>query len=210
MIEVEKKFVITPEQERKLLEGAEFIGEKVFTDSYFDYSDYRMTASDLWLRKRDDRFELKVPLNDNTKARVSDQYHELETDEEIISALKLKLALFSSYDENKASFSKKLEDVIIKNEIKPFCKITTTRKKYKKGEFGIDVDNMDFGYHICEIELMVAGELEIPSAEKRIVDFAISLGLPTIRVRGKVLEYLRLNNISHMEAIEKTVGGLVG
>jgi thiamine-triphosphatase len=194
MIEVEKKFVITPEQESYLLDGAEFLGEKIFTDSYFDYPDYRMTSSDLWLRKRDDRFELKVPLNDNTKVRVSDQYHELETDEEIASYLKIDLS------------GGKLEDKIGEIGMAPFCTITTTRKKYKKGEFGIDVDEMDFGYHICEIELMVSGEEEISSAEKRIVDFALSLGLPVVRVRGKVLEYLRLNNIAHMEAIERFVG----
>jgi len=28
MIEVEKKFILTPEQEKSLIEGAEFLGEK--------------------------------------------------------------------------------------------------------------------------------------------------------------------------------------
>src|SRR5260221_52798 len=89
MVEVEKKFVITPEQEEALIEDAEFVGEKIFTDTYFDYSDHRLTTSDLWLRKRGEQFELKVPLNESMIARVSDQYHELEDEKEIASFLKL-------------------------------------------------------------------------------------------------------------------------
>jgi hypothetical protein len=34
MFEVEKKFILTPEQEKSLIEGAEVLGEKTFTDIY--------------------------------------------------------------------------------------------------------------------------------------------------------------------------------
>ena len=193
MIEVEKKFVITPEQEALLIEGATFIGEKKFTDTYYDHLDHRMTISDLWLRKRDDNFELKVPLNKQGVERISDQYHELETEKEVAAFLKL-------------SIETNFEDSLKQNTILPFCTITTTRKKYKKGGFGIDIDEMDFGYHICEIELMVNDVAEIPMAEEKILAFAQKCSLPTVRVRGKVLEYLRLNNLAHMEAIEANLG----
>ncbi len=193
MIEVEKKFIITKDQEAALIDGAEFLREKTFTDSYYDYPDWRWTTSDLWLRMRDSDWELKVPLNIPGEKRVSDQYHELTDEKEIAGALKLDI-------------SRPLAEVLAENNIKPFCSITTTRRKYKKDGFGIDIDTMDFGYDICEIELMVSDVSEIPIAEDKILAFSKQFNLPHIRVRGKVLEYLRLNNPAHMEAIETSLG----
>src|SRR3989338_7722720 len=60
MIEVEKKFQPTEEQLKVLLEGAEFLGEKIVHDIYYDYSDYRLLKKDVRLRNRNNFFELKV------------------------------------------------------------------------------------------------------------------------------------------------------
>ena len=66
MIEVEKKFILTTEQEKSLIEGADFLGEKKFTDIYYDDEDFSLTKKDLWLRNREGRFELKIPKNITT------------------------------------------------------------------------------------------------------------------------------------------------
>jgi len=189
MIEVEKKFVLAPDREMLILQESTFLKEVVFTDSYFDYADWRMTTTDTWLRSRDGAWELKVPLNTVGKNRFSDQYREIETEVEIIAYL--------GFDT-----SKSLAQSLAEKGIVAFCTITTTRRKYSRNDFTIDVDTMDFGYHLCEIEKMVETEDQIADAEREIMVFAKSFDLPTTRVRGKVLEYLRRNNPAHMKAIE--------
>lgn len=190
MIEVEKKFKLTPEDIERLTDGAEFINEKTFTDIYFDTADYSLTTKDYWLRCRDGKYELKIPLNDGkmSQDRDLDQYKELETEEEIRKVLDIK--------ENK-SFEEDLKD----NGYIPFCTITTTRKKYKKNKFIIDLDTLDFGYSIGEIELMVEDESKIEEAHDEIMNFAKENNLEIAPVRGKVLEYLHRNSPSHYEAL---------
>jgi thiamine-triphosphatase len=189
MVEIEKKFSLNAEQEKKLLAEATFINERIFTDVYFDKKDHYYTVKDIWIRKRDDRFELKVPQSAFLLERASDQYEEIEDDKKIAEFLKLPV-------------TKPLVEVLEENDIVPFCKITTKRKKYKKDKFTIDIDEMDFGYNVCEIELMVDDASEGGKAEVEIIDFASRFDLPNVRVRGKVLEFLRINDPEHMVAIE--------
>lgn len=192
MIEVEKKFLISSEQEARLILGTDFIGEKTFTDEYFDYLDYRLTTKDTWLRKRGENFELKAPLNIG-KDRMADQYREIEDEAGIVEYL--------NFDNTKT-----LQGNMESEGIVSFCKIVTTRRKYKKEGFVIDIDSMDFGYNICEIEKMVDNEDQIKDAIESILVFSAKFNLNVSRVRGKVLEYLRINNPSHMEAIEEAIG----
>src|SRR2546421_324668 len=140
MIEVEKKFILTPEQEKSLIEGAEFLGEKQFTDIYYDDTGFSLTIKDVWLRERDGKYELKLPMNESLEKRVSDQYRELDVDSDI-------LAYFEARDIS-------VKDFLVEKGYIPFCKITTTRKKYKQEDFVIDLDVMDFGYTLAEIEFM--------------------------------------------------------
>src|SRR6185436_8604727 len=60
MIEVERQFHATEEQIQSLLQGAQFLGEKVNHDIYHDYPDYRLFKEDIRLRNRDGSFELKI------------------------------------------------------------------------------------------------------------------------------------------------------
>ncbi len=188
MIEIEKKFILTEEQEKKLTEGADFLGEKSFTDTYFDKSDYSLTTKDLWLRLRDGKFELKVPMNMNIEERVSDQYRELETDKEIAEHLGLQI---------EQSLSESLKE----NGYNSFITIMTTRKKYKKDGYGLDLDIVDFGYNIAEIEYMTEDESKIKEVTQNIIEYARKYGLSEGVVRGKVAEYLRRNNPQHFQAL---------
>ena len=47
MIEIEKKFILTDGHKEKLLEKAEFLGEKTFTDVYYDTPEYALTKNEL-------------------------------------------------------------------------------------------------------------------------------------------------------------------
>lgn len=190
MIEVEKKFLLSDSQEAALATGAEPLGKKTFTDVYFDDENFSLTTKDVWLRERDGRYELKIPLNDDIESRVSDQYKELETDSEIAEFLKLEK-------------DRPLAETVISAGYRPFCRITTTRRKYKKDGFIIDLDLLDFGYKIAEIEYMVREVSEIKQATQKIRDYAKKYGLEEGVVRGKVVEYLRRNNPKHFKALQE-------
>ena len=188
MIEVEKKFILTPEQEKTLVEGAEFSGEKQFTDIYYDDADFSLTTKDIWLRERGGKFELKLPMNESLENRVSDQYRELDVEDDI-------LAHFGARGIS-------VKDFLIEKSYKPFCEITTTRRKYKKEGFGIDLDVMDFSYIVSEIEYMTDDESKIKEATQSIITFAKQFGIDiNAVVRGKVAEFLRIKNPAHFQAL---------
>lgn len=188
MIEVEKKFILTSEQEKALIEGAEFLGEKQFTDIYYDDDNFSLTKKDIWLRGRDGKFELKLPMNESIENRISDQYRELDVEDDILAHFGVR--------------SISVKDFLATGGYKPFCSVTTTRRKYKKDGFGIDLDIMDFGYTLAEIEFMTDDESKIKEITQFIVKYAQKYGINTNAViRGKIAEYLRLNNPAHFQAL---------
>ena len=183
MIEVERKFILKEGDIDKLTKRAEFISEKTFTDTYYDTAEFSLTTKDIWLRQRGDRFELKVPLNqgESMTNRVLDQYEEYETEEEIRKILNL-------------PEKKTLKEDLEESGYHPIATLITTRKKYKKGEFIIDFDIIDFGYSIGEIELMIKDKSEIKKASDKIIAFAEENGLIISAVLGKLVEYIRRND----------------
>ncbi len=192
MIEVEKKFVLTKENTERLIQGAMFLAERVFTDTYYDTDDYALTRKDIWLRTRDGKFELKIPLQGNSE-RIVDQYVEIEDDNQIRRKLELPKDSDLLRDLQKAGY-------------KEFCTCETTRKKYKREPFVIDLDIVKFEnfiYHIGEIELMVEKPSEVPAASQQIMEFARKQKLTLAPVRGKVVEYLKQRKPAHYEALVK-------
>ena len=130
MIEVEKKFILNEQNLKRIIKGTQFINEKIFTDIYYDTKKFYLTSNDKWLRSRDGKFELKMPLNKKGE-RLVDQYDELEDEQKIREALNLPSNGNIADDLKKAKYS-------------PFCTCKTTRKKYKKESFTIDLDIVDF------------------------------------------------------------------
>ncbi len=187
MIEVEKKFFLREQDIERLITNSIFLSEKTFTDTYYDTQKYSLTTKDLWLRSRDNKWELKIPLHD--VRRLIDQYKELENEEEIRDFLSLP---------KKGNFT----EVLRERGYMPFCTVTTTRKKYKKDDFIIDLDTLDFGYSVGEIELMVESIKDIEIAIQKITRFAQEHQLPIIPVRGKVAEYLKRNSSDHYAALK--------
>ena len=196
MIEVEKKFILNKQDKERLTKRAEFLNERVFADIYYDTNNFSLTSKDKWLRSREARFELKLPLHKGAE-RSADQYDELEDEQKIREALNLPLNGSFADDLTKAGYV-------------PFCICKTTRRKYKKGLFIIDldiVDFQDFTYNIGEIELMVSDKSEIEGAIEKIMNFAKEQNLTIAPVRGKVIEYLKRAKPNHYHALvqEKVV-----
>jgi predicted adenylyl cyclase CyaB len=168
MIEVEIKFQPTKEQKEKLLAGAEFLGEKTIHDIYYDYPDFRFFTNQTRFRRRNGFFELKIK-------KTIEAHLEIEDAEEI----------------KKYLGTDNLEEFIKKNLILVTDYINK-RKEYKKGEFTIDLDEMDFGYNLCEIEIMVENKEEIEEAQEKILNFAKEYNLELKKLPAKRSEYLRL------------------
>lgn len=190
MIEVEKKFLLSKRDMKRLTTGAHFVRERIFTDTYYDSPDLLLGRKDWWLRSREGTFELKIPLHDGPD-RLADQYEEMDNESTIRKALEL--------PQNGS-----LRGDIAKKGYIPFCVCTTTRQTYRKDGFTIDLDAVEYGdftYAIGEIELMVKNETQAQHATQKIIVFARQHDLPIALVRGKVVEYLKKKRPEHYHTL---------
>ncbi|OGI16349.1 MAG: hypothetical protein A2Z52_00665 [Candidatus Moranbacteria bacterium RBG_19FT_COMBO_42_6] len=179
MIEVEKKFKLNKKQLVKIEKLAKFVSQKTFTDIYFDDGKYSLTGHDIWLRKRGKIFELKIPVTSAVAGKRVNIYNEITGEQKINRTLKLR------------KFSSEFPLNLKKNGYYPFCKIKTIRNKYAYDNFIIDIDEMDFGYALCEIERMVKNKKMVAPAARQIIGLGKKLGLKIEwSLRGKVVEYL--------------------
>ena len=191
MIEVEKKFLLSEEQEKRIIRESDFIAEKVFTDIYYDAKDFLLTKNDKWLRQRSGKWELKISL-DKRAGREGDIYDEIEDEGKIREILGI-------------TIKNDMERDLIENGYSKFCICKTTRKKYRWGDYGIDIDFVDYGdgssYGLAEIELMAKEENEVKYALQKIIELANYFSLETGYVRGKVAVYLKKKKPEHFKAL---------
>lgn len=196
MIEVEKKFKVQPGDLGRLLRGATKMDEIEFTDVYYDTRAHDLTLKSIWLRSRENRFELKFPMGVMAdKARFT-QYDEIEDDGLIAARLGI------------TPGEKPLVEALASRGYLPFATIRTKRQKYKKEGLNIDVDEADYGWSVVEIEAMVGDTKEVEEAYGRIIGLAVAAGIAVGKepVRGKVIEYIRRNDPAHFAALEKAWG----
>ena len=176
MIEVEKKFQPTKGQLESLLKDAEFLGEQSNVDTYYDTPSFSFLKKKMRLRHRNKDFELKVDAKG-----MGDK---MERSEEITEEKAILKRL--GFDENA-----NLSDLVEK-ELKVLVRIETLRKKYKKDDFTIDVDETDIGYNVCEIELLVQSTDEVEKADERILNLARKYNFEIKKLPLKHAEYLRI------------------
>ncbi|PJE77118.1 hypothetical protein COV05_00720 [Candidatus Uhrbacteria bacterium CG10_big_fil_rev_8_21_14_0_10_48_16] len=187
MIEVEKKFTLTRDQEERLLEGAKLFKEVTNIDVFFDTQNYHYTLQDMWLRTRNGAFELKIGQGKN-RTRNGTVYEEIEEE----ARIRKKLQLLPNLSMN---------DALIQAGILPFATIHKTRRSYKREGFRIDIDVCDFGYELAEIELLVEHASDVQEALDRIQALANHLGLDASPQRGKLIEYLYRFSPNHYKAL---------
>ena len=185
MFEVEKKFILSESDIAHLVGDADFVSEKTFTDTYYDTPEFALTKNDIWLRKRGNDFELKLPMHLGDK-NFSQQYQKIR---EIFA-----IATINDFESDINAFG-----------YKPFCNCVTTRKKYKKEGFVIDLDSVVYDdkstYNIVEIELLVEEKKQMADALEKIEKFAQKNGLKNMPIRGKVIEYLLRSKSEHYHAL---------
>lgn len=176
MIEVEKGFQVTEEELGNLLRDAEFSGDRTNHDIYYDFSDYHFFNNGIKLRNRNGSFELKIKLPNGSS-------NEIEDEEEVRKYLNTELPIQDFVDKNMIVFSDYINN----------------RRKYKKGEFVIDVEGLDFVERVLkgkviEIELMVSNENEVSLAIDKILNFAKEYGITHKKIPAKREIYLMVYN----------------
>ncbi|KAK4532330.1 hypothetical protein CCYA_CCYA11G3187 [Cyanidiococcus yangmingshanensis] len=213
-IEVERKFVLSPELARRLVtvlesETRPFEARRLrstrFTDVYYDTpATWALTLRDWWLRQRQAQWQLKVPWRDGPRASALDTYRELEQLAEL-----------------EATLGWCPDTALRDGHIQPFAQIATERDTFQVTYRGhvlrIDLDRADFGYAVGEIEALVqdnegehgasknapATAVAVSSAEQTIRLFAKEMDIaePAAAVRGKLAEYIRRFRSEHYAAL---------
>ncbi len=173
MIEVEKRFNPSSEALAKMLADSEFLREKTLDNIYYDFEDYSLFKAYVKLRSRNGTFELKIH---RTEANGVNAEEEIENEEEIKKYF------------NTAKSMREFVD----SEMQVFNRYVMNRKEYKNGDFIIDVDILDFGYEVVEIELMVENESKVAEAEKQIFNFAEKYHFSLEEVPSKGKKYFEI------------------
>lgn len=195
-IEIELKFILTPEQEQLLIQNAKFINEIEFVDIYYDTLSYTLSTNDIWLRSRNGKFVLKYPIinsHKSLKTQNNSPKNEIEDENEIRKMLSI-------------SCNSSLHQELINAKIIPLYKFKNIRRTYQIEEFRLDLDKAifdDFEYEICEIETLVSDQSEIDHAIKKVTEFARSYGLTIKTVEGKLIELLRRKYPDHYRLLKK-------
>lgn len=170
MIEVEKKFTVPPSFDDVLArEGAVLVIEKEFLDSYYDFTDFKLSLQDCWLRKRNNTWELKHrDKHSNSKSTSLDAYYELDNEKEILRSL----ATYVSMDTR----VKSVQEFVTGSRLRVFASFKTRRMRYEIDGVFIDLDSASFGYNVGEIEIIVGSVDDIADAEIKIESLAKRLG----------------------------------
>ncbi len=129
MFEVERKFLYEEEKVALLIKDAEFLFETQLTDIYYDDEDHSLWLSDIFLRERNGKLELKVGAQDNSgETKIYKEYE----GEEIANVLSQPLSAYA-----------------------PRITIHKHRRSYTLSNARIDLDNSIINnktYRIGEIE----------------------------------------------------------
>ena len=187
MIEIEKKFEASEEDIGRITEDAKFIKESINKDTYYDREGFPLVKNNIFLRKRNGRFELKLYVAE--KGSRVDKYLELEDDETIKSKLNIPA-------------QKDIDEYLAENEYVPFGSWETKRRRFEKDGFTIDVDSVDFGHNVVEIELMIEEGEDTNEAADKILNFAKTIRLEEDKQEGKVMVFIKRNNPTAYEEIK--------
>lgn len=198
MIEVEQKFLLTEDQKQKLAKDAKFLHQQKWRDIYYDDAHFSLGLKDWWLRCRDGKWVMKVPVAGDESGRnaaeiktsLATQYEEINEEDQLRIVLQL--------ENNTGNFAEDLQKAGYHN----VAQFETTRQKYQMGDFVIDMDLTNFGYEIGEIELMVSDKSQTAEAQEKIARLANKYGLVLAPVRGKVIEFIKKNNPSHYAVLK--------
>ena len=214
-IEVERKFSldVSVDELRARVEscGGREQGNVEFTDTYYDTPGCVLASSDVWLRARDDAWEIKLPVPGDERRSGGERsvFREVEGPAATLREL---LAVLddapppenpaSREDDDPAAADAALRDAMEAREVRPFATFSTRRAKFRLDDAVVDVDAASFGHVVVEVEVLCAAAAEIPAAEAKVRDVARRLGLsPMEHSGGKLETFIRRNRPAHLEAL---------
>lgn len=216
-VEVEAKFAYSTQDVERIAAVSQLLSVKQFTDHYYDcVTGFPLTTNDIWLRQRNEKWELKMPLlsvsqqlQTPTASSVS-HYKEHDDPALIISILRSCGALSSQAlpFQPPVQNGEDLRQALASHNVFQFCALTTTRTSYRyKDVLRIDLDvTTPSEYRVGELELMVGDDPdEIKKALSTIETLGQDLQLtlcPTMR--GKVLQFIFQQRPEHWRCLEKS------
>lgn len=191
MIEIERQFLLEPGHRDALLRDANFMATKIIKDVYYDTPDFALTRRDLWLRKRNDVFELKAPAV--TGDDRAEQYLEI---------MDTSLMLRYMHLEDAGDFA----TTLAQHNIQPFCACNIEREEYVLEGITLDFDITEFAdgfqYSLGEAEIVVKDKSETEEAVQRLEEFMQRHGLET-RAEDKLVAYLRAQRQEHFDILRE-------
>ena len=200
--------------------GGSRIGSVAFTDTYYDTPEHALTANDVWLRRRDDRWEIKVPIPGDARRSGGERsvFREVEGAagclDELENALETETRAArrtrgsekgearDDLGADEEDEDEKLRRFMAERTVTPFASFATTRAKFSLDGAAIDVDSASFGHTVVEVEVLCGDAGEVPAAEALVRAVAAKLALTDVGATGGKLEtYLRRNCPKHLETL---------
>jgi len=199
-LEVERKFSTPPDlRDRVNKTGGQFIEREQFKDTYLDTPDALLGRNDVWLRRRNDTLQLKIPFNSGGQDKTS--FFREEDDPKVITKeLQKYIPSFSpSKRYTKAGKAAALYAALLQ-ELVVVAEFSTVRTTYKLQGLNIVSDEADFGYTVTEIEHVDDNEAHDEKVGSA-VDLINNVGVKVLRLKplgkqdaGKLDVYLRTQN----------------
>jgi adenylate cyclase class IV len=224
---VEAKFIFTQLDEERIATDplVKLIKKKSFTDTYFDSvgNGFPLTTKDVWLRLRDGKWQIKIPIGYYTNNTISfgkfrndeglpcpvsartlnaDSYIEIEVPRDIQEFLLDRQLIV--VDSNASQES--LGQTLLASGFQPVCELTTFRSTFQHADdVTIDLDRtIPMDYRVGELEVMVGSQGDAKQAMSRIEAVAKHHQLNIQNgMHGKVLEYLRVYSPAHYQALDE-------
>lgn len=232
--EIERKFIVTPAVYNTCRAMATSDRELFMVDTYYDSpTTFRLTKQDMWLRERNQSWELKVPSQTVTAAGDAalqvDHYDEITNEQEIANVVCTTAAQKIEVDSTVEGGH--LLAAIANEGIVPFARLTTKRHRFRvqlpgigsgRVEVNVDIDTVTcdstlinhphqaqeasrWKYEVGEVELVtVNGATSIADASTVMQDVMRALGINPVSVNGKVLQYLQQFRVRHYTALDET------
>lgn len=164
--EIERKFIVTPSVFHTCQQLATSAREIHMMDTYYDYPDFRLTQQDMWLRERNQSWELKVPAK---AARITatdtlqvDHYDEI-THLPDITTVACPNTKGTEPKDGRIIGDEQFPSILAANGISPFARLLTKRCRFRielanTGSTGKTTINVDIDTVTCDPSLILSQE----------------------------------------------------
>ncbi|XP_034991693.2 thiamine-triphosphatase [Zootoca vivipara] len=139
------------------------------------------------------------PIEGAGRTHLATQYQEVTCPRDIVARLCGLLGVDPA-----ASWQSDVARAVEQQGLQEFASFVTRRCRYRLASLHltVDLDEMDFGYAVGEVEAMVLREQEVPEALERIQELGSRLGLDVkTPIPGKMSVYLHKFRPAHYEAL---------